>query len=89
MRSIEQAIQADMERAMNKVSQALAEGLFPGAFLAKAKDENARLKTQVSIAKAIVQHGVNLMTKEQLGQWRGVRSFLEQETEDYGPQEAP
>lgn len=48
------------------------------------KDESRRLKTQVAVAKQIVQHGVSLMTKEQLGQWRGVRSFLEQ-PEDYEP----
>jgi hypothetical protein len=85
MRRVEDGARAGMERAMDKVFQSIAEGLFPSAFLAKTKEENARLKTQVAVAKDVIQRGVDVMTKEQLGQWSGVRSFLEQETEDYEP----
>lgn len=46
-----------------------------------------RLQNQVSVATRIVNDGVSLMTTEQVGKWRGVRSFLEQETDDYEPLE--
>ena len=50
-----------------------------------AREEIERLRNQIAVAKSIVSAGVNLMTKEQIGEWRGVRSFLEQETADYEP----
>lgn len=51
--------------------------------------ENERLHNQVAVAKAIVKAGVDLMHHTQLGQWAGVRSFLEQEADDYEPFEPP
>ena len=42
-----------------------------------------RLHNQVATAKQIVQQGIEIMDSEQVGQWVGVRSFLEQETDDY------
>ena len=47
--------------------------------------EIERLQNQVAAAKEVISRGVDLMTTEQLGQWTGVRSFLEQETIDYAP----
>lgn len=52
---------------------------------AEADEVIARLRNQVAVAKTIVAAGVDLMTTKQVGQWRGVRTFLEQETEDYEP----
>ena len=40
---------------------------------------NARVQTGVDIVNA----GVAIMTTEQVGQWAGVRSWLEQPTSDY------
>jgi hypothetical protein len=42
-----------------------------------------KLQNQVSTGKEIVQTGMELMTLEQMSNWGGVRSFLEQETNDY------
>lgn len=49
------------------------------------RSEIERLRAQVAVAKQIVTAGVELMTPSQLGQWAGVRAFLEQETDDYEP----
>jgi hypothetical protein len=53
---------------------------------AHSKSEYKRLKAQVETAMEIIQRGVDLMTDEQLGKWKGVRSFLEQQTDDYLPE---
>jgi hypothetical protein len=58
---------------------------FP-AFYDTARAMNSRmykLQNQVSTGKEIVQAGMELMTLEQMSNWGGVRSFLEQETNDY------
>ena len=47
--------------------------------------EIERLQNQVAAAKEVIAKGLDLMTTEQVGQWAGVRSFLEQETIDYAP----
>ena len=52
---------------------------------AALETENAQLRNQVAAAKQIITAGVNLMPMERLSRWGGVRSFLEQETEDYEP----
>ena len=57
--------------------------------LREAIDEIERYKNQTSVAKQIVAAGVELMHHTQVGQWAGVRSFLEQETGDYEPFETP
>ena len=58
---------------------------FPRLFdTAKNMDSTFhRLKNQVATGKQIVQQGIEIMNTEQVGQWAGVRSFLEQETSDY------
>lgn len=48
-------------------------------------DEIDRLRYQVEIGKQVVNLGVGLMTTEQLGQWVGVRHFLEAGTDMYPP----
>lgn len=56
---------------------------------AKAKGMNQlhfRLCNQVATGKDIVAAGVELMTPEQVGQWAGVRSFLEQDADAYSDQ---
>ena len=56
---------------------------------AKAKTMNQlhfRLCNQVTTGKDIVAAGVELMTAEQVGQWEGVRSFLEQDADAYSDQ---
>lgn len=58
---------------------------FPEIY-AKAKSMNAkfnRMRNQVETGKQIVQQGIEIMETEQVGQWAGVRSFLEQETDEY------
>jgi hypothetical protein len=58
---------------------------FP-AIYDKAKSMNAtfnRMRNQVETGKQIVQQGIDIMDTEQVGQWTGVRSFLEQETDKY------
>lgn len=57
--------------------------------LRESIDELERYKNQVSVAKQIVVAGVELMHHTQVGQWAGVRAFLEQETSDYEPFETP
>lgn len=47
--------------------------------------EIRRLRNQVEIGQAVVNFGVGLMTKEQVGQWVGVRHFLEAGTDMYPP----
>jgi len=47
--------------------------------------EVERLRNQVKVAQIVVARGVELMPLKKLGQWSGVRSFQEQETEDYKP----
>ena len=58
---------------------------FPAIYeKAKSMDANFyRLRNQVETGKKIVQAGVELMPMEQMANWVGVRSFLEQETADY------
>ena len=53
--------------------------------LRSAIDELERYQNQVSVAKQVVTAGVALMHHTQVGEWAGVRSFLEQETSDYEP----
>ena len=43
-----------------------------------------QLRYQVEAARDVINRAVDLMTSEQLGQWTGVRSWLEQSHEDYG-----
>ena len=54
--------------------------------LAARQQEVEALRAQVATARDIVNLGVSLMTVDQVGAWAGVRSFLEQPTEDYSPQ---
>lgn len=44
-----------------------------------------RLRNQVNAAMVVINRGLELMPTEKVGEWDGVRSFLEQETEDYEP----
>ena len=46
-------------------------------------DEVERLRNQLEAGRSVVNLGINLMTTEQVGQWVGVRHFLEAETEMY------
>ena len=46
-------------------------------------DEVERLRNQLEAGRNVVNLGINLMTTEQVGQWVGVRHFLEAETEMY------
>ena len=58
---------------------------FP-AIYSTAKELNNeyyRLRNQVATGKKIVQAGMELMTLEQMSNWGGQRSFLEQDTSDY------
>jgi hypothetical protein len=68
--------------------EARASTVYGGAFAAMmtARKEILRLRNQVATGKAIVAAGVELMTKEQVSEWNGVRSFLEQDTSDYSTQ---
>ena len=50
-----------------------------------ARDEIERLRYQVAVGKDVVNFGLGLMTPEQVGQWVGVRHFLEAGTEMYPP----
>lgn len=45
--------------------------------------EVRKLRAQVETAHEIVIAGIQIMTPGQIGRWRGVRSFLEQDTDDY------
>ena len=47
--------------------------------------ELKRLRNQVAAAMVVVNRGVELMPDELIGQWAGVRTFLEQDTADYEP----
>lgn len=50
----------------------------------KLRLENARLKAQVATAIDLINAAViDIMTTDQIGQWRGVGTFLIQDTEDY------
>jgi hypothetical protein len=44
-----------------------------------------RLKAQVEAARIIIMRANDLMTPDQVGQWEGVRSWLEQDETDYYP----
>ncbi|MFA6315633.1 MAG: hypothetical protein WC648_04690 [Candidatus Paceibacterota bacterium] len=58
---------------------------FPG-FYEMARKMNSKfyqLQNQIATGKEIVQAGIELMTPEQVSNWNGVRTFLEQETGDY------
>ena len=46
-------------------------------------DEVERLRNQLEAGRNVVNLGINLMTTELVGQWVGVRHFLEAETEMY------
>ena len=66
----------------------LHKGLTPESWLMDwAANEIERLRNQVDIGQQVVNCGVVLMTKEQIGQWLGVRHFLEAGTEMYAPLE--
>ncbi len=53
--------------------------------MTEAGAEIARLRSQVTTATNLIGAGLDLMTDEQVGQWAGVRTFLEQDTSDYLP----
>ena len=46
-------------------------------------DEVELLRNELEAGRNVVNLGINLMTTEQVGQWVGVRHFLEAETEMY------
>ncbi len=50
--------------------------------MTEAGAEIARLRSQVTTATNLIGAGLDLMTDEQVGQWAGVRTFLEQDTSD-------
>lgn len=60
-------------------------GYSPEMMMQRAADEIDRLRYQVEIGQQVVNFGVGLMTTEQVGQWVGVRHFLEAGTEMYPP----
>jgi len=65
---------------------ALHKGLTPESWLMDwAATEIERLRNQVAAGLHVVNAGVDLMSREQVGRWAGVRSFLEQVAEDYEP----
>lgn len=73
---------------MNDIAEALRNTTEDGAdpeLIYRAADEIERLRNQVEIGQQVVNFGVGLMTKEQVGQWVGVRHFLEAGTEMYPP----
>jgi hypothetical protein len=45
--------------------------------IAKLEKENTQLREDLQDARDIINHGVELMPLEQLGQWEGVRAWLE------------
>jgi hypothetical protein len=45
----------------------------------------AQLLAQVDAARSLILHACDLMTTEQVGQWAGVREWLERDTETYPP----
>lgn len=45
--------------------------------------ENECLRRQVAAALVVIERGIDIVTDEQLGQWAGVRTWLEMETENY------
>ncbi len=45
----------------------------------------AALRHQVEAARSLILHACDIMTTEQVGQWAGVRSWLEQDENDYEP----
>lgn len=47
------------------------------------QEENTALRNQVEAAREIITRGVALMTHVQIGEWWGVRAFLEQDTDAY------
>lgn len=47
--------------------------------------ENEALRNQVAVARSLILHACDIMTSEQVGQWAGVRSWLEQDWSDYEP----
>lgn len=49
------------------------------------RDEVERYKNQDEVAKTIISAGVELMPCDKLGEWRGVRTYLEQTAEQYEP----
>ena len=51
--------------------------------LARLTAENEALRKQVAAAMQVINFGVELMPLEQIGQWEGVRAFLERDTESY------
>jgi hypothetical protein len=48
-----------------------------GEQLRAERDEIERLRDRIADAETVIQRGVELMTVDQLGQWAGVRTWLE------------
>lgn len=47
--------------------------------------ETEALRNQVEAARSLIMHACDIMTSQQVGQWAGVRSWLEQDWSDYEP----
>lgn len=46
-------------------------------------------KEQVDSARSLILHACDIMETHQVGQWAGVREWLERDTETYVPQPQP